>query len=47
VNVSKMHFSSDNSDSGSLPLVPIFMSMAHKLLFIAGENANGGDYVEK
>ena len=32
-------FSSGNSDSGSLPLVQVFISVACKLLFIASENA--------
>lgn len=44
-----VHFSSDSSDSGSLSLVQIFVSVACWLLFIDGEKciANGSDYVEK
>jgi len=34
-----VHFSSGNSDSGSALLVQIFISVACRLLFIAGENA--------
>ena len=33
-----VHFSSGDSDSRSPPLVQIFMSIACRLLFIAGEN---------
>ena len=39
-------FSSGDSDSGSPPIVNIFMSTACRLLFIAGET-NGGDSVKK
>lgn len=34
-----VHFSSDDSNSGSPQLVQLFTSMACRLLFIAGENA--------
>ena len=34
-----VHFSSVDSDSGLLPLMQIFVSVACRLLFIAGENA--------
>ena len=34
-----VHFSSVDSDSGLLPLMQIFMSVACRLLFIAGANA--------
>jgi len=33
-----VHFSSGDSDSWSPPLVQITMSVARKLLFVAGEN---------
>jgi len=33
-----VHFSSGDGDSGSPPLVQITMSVARKLLFVAGEN---------
>ena len=36
-------FSSSDSDSGSPPLVQIFMSMAYTFLFIGGESANCDD----
>ena len=44
-----VHFSSGDSDSGSPPLVQIFMSVACRLLFIAGKKSidNGGNCVEK
>ena len=38
--------SSGESGNGSPLLVQIFMRTACRLLFITGENANGGDYVE-
>mgnify|MGYP001853130386 CR=1 FL=1 len=34
-----MHFSSGNSDSGSPPLVQIFISVARRVLFIVDEKA--------
>lgn len=34
-----MHLSSDNSDSGSAPLVQIFISVACRVLFIVDEKA--------
>ena len=34
-----MHFSSGGSDSGSPPLVQIFMGVVYSLLFTVGENA--------
>ena len=40
------HSEAAGGDSGSSLLVQIFTSTACRLLFITGENANGGDYVE-
>jgi len=34
-----VHYSSDDNNSGSFPLLQIFTSAACKLLFTAGENA--------
>jgi len=34
-----VHFSSEDSDSGAPPLVQVFTSMAHRILFIGGKNA--------
>ena len=43
-----MRFTSKDSNSGSLPLVQVVMSMTCRVLLITGGIiANGGDYVEK
>lgn len=42
-----MCFSGGNSNNGSRPLAQIFMSVACKLLFIAGKIVNDDDCVEK
>lgn len=44
-----MHFGSGGINSGAPPLVQTFMSVACRLLFIAGKKSidNGGNCVEK
>jgi len=44
-----VHFSNDDSNHRSPPLVQVVMNIVFRLLFFTGENApgNGGGYVEK